>query len=68
MLLISERIKEEIRMEIRKYLEMSKNENIPKLMGTVKAVLRGKPISLNILVLFTIATRWKKSKGPSTDE
>ena len=55
-------------MEIRKYLEMSKNENIPKLMGTVKAVLRGKLISLNILALFTIATRWKKSNSPSTDE
>ena len=48
MLLNNEWVKNEIREEIKKFLETNKNEltTIQKLWGTVKAVLRGKFIAI----------------------
>lgn len=55
-------------MEIRKHVDINKSENTPKLMGTVKAMQKGKFVALNILALFKIATSWWQLKSPSTDK
>lgn len=43
-------IKEDITKEIRKFFELNKNENIPKVQVVAKTILKGKFITLNTYV------------------